>query len=82
MAIVNEDIRIVKLLLDHGASVHERCLGSFFLPIDQKDTANDPIRAVVEKANQTKRLAMARLDQSFDLKSNQLLDLTNYNGSV
>lgn len=44
MAIVQENVRIIKLLLDHGANVHERCLGTFFLPDDQKNDANWTIR--------------------------------------
>lgn len=82
MAIVNEDIRIVKLLLDHGASVHERCLGSFFLPIDQKERANDQIRTLLTSSqinSVRKRQVMSKLNQ-FDLKSNQLLAATNYDG--
>ena len=56
MAIVNENVRIVRLLLDHGACVHERCLGSFFLPEDQKDKANNLIRRSFDrsKANRFK----------------------------
>jgi ankyrin repeat protein len=69
MAIVNEDVRILKLLLDHGANVHERCLGSFFLPNDQKDKANGQIRH---------RLLLAL---GLDLQSNQFSDpQTNYEG--
>lgn len=36
MAIVSEDPIMVKFLLCHGADVHERCCGKFFLPEDQK----------------------------------------------
>lgn len=84
MAIVNEDVRIVKLLLDHGANVHERCLGTFFLPIDQKERANDPIRAALERASsesRRQRLASAELARTFDLASNAFASpATNYDG--
>jgi len=40
MAIVTENIIKVKWLLDGGAQVHERCLGNFFLPLDQKESRN------------------------------------------
>lgn len=85
MAIVNEDVRIVKLLLDHGANVHERCLGSFFLPIDQKDHANYPVRKVLERAKARESQGLIvnieeELDQ-MDLQSNHFNTLeTNYNG--
>lgn len=70
MAIVNENVRIVKLLLDFGADVHERCLGSFFLPNDQIDTANSAIKNEIEKIT------------AVDLNENHLLNTldTNYDG--
>lgn len=84
MAIVNENIRIVKLLLDHGANVHERCLGSFFLPIDQKERANNSIRTLLadDQNNGKRRESMMAQLSRFDLKSNQLLGMTttNYDG--
>ncbi|RWS20384.1 transient receptor potential cation channel subfamily V member 5-like protein, partial [Leptotrombidium deliense] len=43
MAIVNEDISMVKLLLDNGADVHKRAIGKFFCPDDVKDTRIDSI---------------------------------------
>lgn len=87
MAIVNEDVRIVKLLLDHGANVHERCLGSFFLPIDQKDKANIPMRKALERAKSREAQGQTvdieeELDQ-MDLQSNHFSTLeTNYDGLV
>lgn len=76
MGIVNENIRIVKLLLDYGANVHERCLGSFFLPSDQKDSANVSIRKVFDKI----KMNHAEFDH-IDLKCNHLNALdTNYDG--
>lgn len=63
MAIVNEDVKIVKLLLDHGANVHERCLGSFFLPHDQKEKANTNLRRALSK--------QPNGDVAFDLQSNE-----------
>lgn len=41
MAIVNEDTKMVKYLLDCGANVHQRCMGRFFLPDDQKGSPID-----------------------------------------
>lgn len=41
IAIVNEDPAMVKYLLDAGADVNERCLGSFMSPEDQKPSRND-----------------------------------------
>lgn len=89
MAIVNENVRIVKLLLDHGASVHERCLGSFFLPTDQKDKANGPIKRVLDKVKASregeepdkKRVNIeVDLDQ-IDLQSNHFNTFsTDYDG--
>lgn len=97
MAIVNENVKIVKLLLDHGANVHERCLGSFFLPLDQKDKANGIIRRVLDRSKSYgKRRNLksasnqvdadgsdfAELDQ-VDLESNHFSSLnTNYDGLV
>jgi transient receptor potential cation channel subfamily V protein 5 len=40
MAIVNEDARMVAHLLRHGAEVHQRCVGRFYLPDDQKKKAS------------------------------------------
>ena len=37
MAIVNEDVTMVKLLISVGADLHQRCIGRLFLPDDQKD---------------------------------------------
>jgi transient receptor potential cation channel subfamily V protein 5 len=37
MAIVNEDLPTVKYLLKMGANIHQRCVGKFFLPDDQKN---------------------------------------------
>jgi transient receptor potential cation channel subfamily V protein 5 len=37
MAIVNEDMMTVKYLLKLGANIHQRCVGRFFLPDDQKN---------------------------------------------
>lgn len=65
MAIVNEDVKIVKLLLDHGANVHERCLGSFFLPDDQKEKANTNLRRVLSK--------QANYSNVYDLQSNEFI---------
>ncbi|XP_078037386.1 transient receptor potential cation channel subfamily V member nanchung [Augochlora pura] len=41
IAIVNEDPALVKLLLDSGADVHERCFGNFMCPEDQKSSRSD-----------------------------------------
>ncbi|UYV79571.1 Nan [Cordylochernes scorpioides] len=43
MAIVNEDPAMVKYLLDHGANYHERCIGNFFTPEDQKGSRTDSL---------------------------------------
>lgn len=78
MAIVSENVRIVKLLLDNGANVHERCLGCFFLPFDQDDRANGTIRKLL--ANSDHRETPTELEM-FDLQSNQFSSLdTNYEG--
>jgi ankyrin repeat protein len=37
MAIVNEDLIMVKTLLKKGANIHQRCVGRFFVPDDQKN---------------------------------------------
>lgn len=37
MAIVNEDPVMCKLLLTYGANVHQRAVGRFFIPDDQKN---------------------------------------------
>lgn len=79
MAIVNEDVRIVKLLLDHGANVHERCLGSFFLPNDQKDKANGFVRRFLLSSDQ--KIAGKSDFETLDLLSNQFNSIsTNYDG--
>lgn len=84
MAIVNEDIKIVKLLLDHGANVHERCLGSFFLPNDLKDKANNSIRRIFERANEADYVKEKTIEselEQIDLQSNHFSTLeTNYDG--
>lgn len=78
MAIVQENVRIVKLLLDHGANVHERSLGCFFLPFDQNDKANGTIRKLL--ASSEHKDATSQLDM-LDLQSNQFSRLdTNYEG--
>ncbi|XP_053601243.1 transient receptor potential cation channel subfamily V member 5 [Plodia interpunctella] len=41
MAIVNEDPTMVKFLLEAGANYHERCVGSFMSPEDQKASRQD-----------------------------------------
>nr|XP_031845256.1 transient receptor potential cation channel subfamily V member 5 [Nomia melanderi] len=43
IAIVNEDPALVKLLLDSGADVHERCFGNFMSPEDQKTSRSDSL---------------------------------------
>ncbi|KAG1682090.1 Transient receptor potential cation channel subfamily V member 5 [Nymphon striatum] len=43
MAIVNEDPAMVKFLLDNGINFHERCLGSFMSPEDQKNSRSDTL---------------------------------------
>ncbi|XP_076364510.1 LOW QUALITY PROTEIN: transient receptor potential cation channel subfamily V member 5-like [Tachypleus tridentatus] len=43
MAIVNEDPAMVKVLLDSGANYHERCVGNFFCPEDQKASRMDSL---------------------------------------
>ncbi|XP_076174002.1 transient receptor potential cation channel subfamily V member nanchung [Ptiloglossa arizonensis] len=43
IAIVNEDPSLVKLLLDSGADVHERCVGNFMCPEDQKASRADSV---------------------------------------
>lgn len=41
LAIVNEDPAMVKYLLDAGGDVHERCVGTFMSPEDQKASRFD-----------------------------------------
>lgn len=41
IAIVNENVHMVKFLLDHGANIHQRCCGRFFCPEDQKNARRD-----------------------------------------
>ena len=95
MAIVNEDVKIVKLLLDHGANVHQRCLGSFFLPNDQKNRANGTVHRLLSNVGAVRNdgrrgrrrgslqqvaQLQAELDQ-LDLESNHFSSLeTNYDG--
>ncbi|PBC29938.1 Transient receptor potential cation channel subfamily V member [Apis cerana cerana] len=43
IAIVNEDPSMVKFLLDSGADVHERCIGNFMCPEDQKASRTDSL---------------------------------------
>ncbi|XP_076042112.1 uncharacterized protein LOC143026009 [Oratosquilla oratoria] len=43
IAIVNEDPAMVKFLLDNGANYHERCLGNFMCPEDQKASRQDSL---------------------------------------
>ncbi|XP_047499244.1 transient receptor potential cation channel subfamily V member 5-like [Penaeus chinensis] len=43
IAIVNEDPAMVKFLLDNGANYHERCLGNFMCPEDQKYSRADSL---------------------------------------
>ncbi|KZC09064.1 PREDICTED: transient receptor potential cation channel subfamily V member 5 [Dufourea novaeangliae] len=43
IAIVNEDPALVKLLLDSGSDVHERCFGNFMCPEDQKASRTDSL---------------------------------------
>ncbi|XP_017757214.1 PREDICTED: transient receptor potential cation channel subfamily V member 5 [Eufriesea mexicana] len=43
IAIVNEDPAMVKFLLDSGADVHERCVGNFMCPEDQKASRSDSV---------------------------------------
>lgn len=41
IAIVNENVHMVKILLDYGANIHQRCCGRFFCPEDQKNSRRD-----------------------------------------
>ena len=41
LAIINEDPSTVKMLLDNKADIHQRCLGKFFYPNDQKNKLKD-----------------------------------------
>ncbi|XP_076317124.1 transient receptor potential cation channel subfamily V member 5-like isoform X2 [Tachypleus tridentatus] len=43
MAIVNEDPAMVKFLVDNGVNYHERCIGNFFCPEDQKASRMDSL---------------------------------------
>ncbi|XP_073981957.1 transient receptor potential cation channel subfamily V member nanchung isoform X2 [Rhodnius prolixus] len=43
IAIVNEDPAMVKFLLDSGANFHERCVGNFMCPEDQKASRTDSL---------------------------------------
>lgn len=81
MAIVNESIKIVKWLLDRGASVHERCLGSFFLPLDQKESrgTNERVRRILSLATSADEHTKVRPDFHWQSNEFSLLD-TNYDG--
>lgn len=81
MSIVNEDVRMVKLLLDRGANVHERCLGSFWLPDDQKAKTNAMLRKLLcTPESELTSQDRAQL-QSIDLNSNHFGNqITDYNG--
>lgn len=86
MAIVNEDVRMVKLLLDHGAEVHERCLGSFWLPDDQKAKANVALRKqlTADDLESDRSVDGPGLGtDNLELDHNHFADiLTDYNGLV
>lgn len=41
MAIVNEDLSMLKFLLNYDADVNCRCIGNFFCATDQKDSRID-----------------------------------------
>jgi len=41
LAIVNNDLEMVRKLVACGADVHQRASGRFFLPEDQKKQRND-----------------------------------------
>ncbi|BES93682.1 nanchung [Nesidiocoris tenuis] len=43
IAIVNEDPSMVKFLLDSGVDYHERCIGNFMRPEDQKASSSDSL---------------------------------------
>ncbi|XP_014253746.1 transient receptor potential cation channel subfamily V member 6 [Cimex lectularius] len=43
IAIVNEDPAMVKFLLDSGVDFHERCIGNFMCPEDQKASRTDSL---------------------------------------
>jgi ankyrin repeat protein len=43
LAIVNEDPAMVKFLLDSGSDYHERCVGNFMCPEDQKGSRTDSL---------------------------------------
>ena len=43
IAIVNEDAKMVKFLLEHNANFHERCMGNFMCAEDQKPSRNDSL---------------------------------------
>ncbi|XP_066276923.1 transient receptor potential cation channel subfamily V member 5-like isoform X2 [Branchiostoma lanceolatum] len=43
MAIVGEDLGMVRYFVNHGAIVTERCCGNFFTPEDQKGTREDSL---------------------------------------
>lgn len=96
MAIVNEDVRMVKLLLDYGANVHERSLGCFWVPDDQKDKTNVTLRQLLTQnktlttttSHETDKISEQILSNNeidnFDLSCNHFSNtqLTTYNGYV
>ncbi|XP_050427082.1 uncharacterized protein LOC126837283 isoform X2 [Adelges cooleyi] len=43
IAIVNEDPAMVKVLMDSGANLNERCFGNFMCPEDQKASRSDSL---------------------------------------
>jgi len=43
MAIVNEDPAMVKVLMDSGADLNERCFGNFMSTEDQKASRSDSL---------------------------------------
>ena len=51
IAIVNEDPAMVKYLLDNGANFHERCIGSFMCPEDQKGSRSDTLNQECVEVN-------------------------------
>lgn len=83
MSIVNEDVTILKTLLDYGANVNQRCLGNFFLCEDQKNKVNIQEQKFAEQLKKRKRAKQHLLNQlnDFDWTSNQFQSPeTNYDG--
>ncbi|KHJ43908.1 ankyrin repeat protein [Trichuris suis] len=68
-AIVNEDLAMVRFLLQHGADVHQRCYGAFFCPDDQKESRTDSMEHewvdVNEKTNYAGRTYWGEYPLSF-----------------